>query len=299
MTLEQLETLAALARCGSFTKAAAELGCSQPAVSRHIQKLEQELETALLASRRGVVRLSDAGERVRAYAEAVLEGRATLLAELHDRGSRLAGDLRIVASTTPGEFLVPGFVSTFTATHPRVTPKVQIADSAEVAVQLLDRRAEVGFSGVRVPGQELAYREIAADEIVLAVPAGHPFADRGSVALAELEGQPFIMRESGSGTQMSFLAVLAEQGLPPPAYRTVMVLSTTAAIVSAVGNGYGLGLVSCLALQARGGAGPISVRIDGLSLARSLYLVVEKDRPLPAVAAAFAAWVPAEAVPTC
>jgi len=78
-----------------------------------------------------------------------------------------------------------------------------------------------------------------------------------------------------------------------------MVLSTTAAIVSAVGNGYGLGLVSCLALQARGSAGPVSVRIDGLSLARSLYLVVEKDRPLPAVAAAFAAWVPAEAVPTC
>lgn len=299
MNLEQLETLAALARCGSFTRAAAELGCSQPAVTRHIQKLEQELGTTLLASRRGVVRLSDAGERVRAYADAVLEGRAALLAELSDRGSRLAGDLRIVASTTPGEFLVPGFVSTFTATHPRVTPRVQIADSAEVAVQLLDRRADVGFSGVRVPGHELAYREIAADEIVLAVPANHPFAGRGSVALAELEGQPFITRESGSGTQMSFLAVLAERGLAPPAYRTVMVLSTTAAIVSAVGNGYGLGLVSCLALQGRGGAGPVPVRIDGLSLQRSLYVVVEKDRPLPAVAAAFAAWVPAGEVATC
>ena len=157
----------------------------------------------------------------------------------------------------------------------------------------------MGFSGVKVPGHELAYREIAPDEIVLAVPADHPFAARASFHLAELEGQPFITRESGSGTLMSFLALLAERGLRPPAYRTVMVLSTTAAIVSAVGNGYGIGLVSCLALQGRGGAGPIPVRIDDLSLARSLYVVVEKERPLPPVAAAFAAWVPAEKVPTC
>src|SRR6266571_8817296 len=129
MNLEQLEALSALARCGSFTKAAAALGVSQPAVSRHIQKLEHDLGISLLASRRGVVRLSEAGERVRAYADSVLEGRAALLADLSDRPSRLAGDLRIVASTTPGEFLVPGLVSAFTATHPRISPSVQIADS--------------------------------------------------------------------------------------------------------------------------------------------------------------------------
>ncbi|HEY4938802.1 MAG TPA: LysR family transcriptional regulator, partial [Actinomycetota bacterium] len=277
MNLDQLQTLLLLARCGSFTRAAAELHLSQPAVSRHIQKLERELGVTLLTRRRGRVELSPAGERVRSYAEEVVGGHVRLLADLGEQPSRLAGELRIVASTTPGEFLVPGLVSAFTTSHPRVSPRIQIADSTEVVAQLRSRNADVGFSGVKLPGRDLVHRPIATDEIVLAVPPLHPFASRTSVELSELAGQPFLTRESGSGTQLSFLALLAEHGLEVPPYRSVMVLSNTAAIVSAVGNGYGIGFVSCLALRGRGPEGPVAVRIAGLTLTRSLYLVVEKD----------------------
>jgi DNA-binding transcriptional LysR family regulator len=299
MNLDQLQTFVILARCGSFTRAAAELHLSQPAVSRHIQKLEQELEVTLLRRRRGRVELSPAGERLRSYAEEVVGGHERLVADLSEKPSRLAGELRIVASTTPGEFLVPGLVSAFTAIHPGVSPRIQIADSTEVVSQLRARKADVGFSGVKVPGRDLVHRGIATDEIVLAVPHDHSFASRASIELSELTGQAFLMRESGSGTHLSFLALLAEQGLEVPPYRPVMVLSNTAAIVSAVGNGYGLGLVSCLALQGRGPEGPVAVRIAGLVLTRSLYLVVEKDRPLPPPAARFADWVPSQDVPAC
>ena len=158
---------------------------------------------------------------------------------------------------------------------------------------------DVGFSGVRLPGRDLVHRPIATDEIVLAVPPLHPFASRDSVELSELAGQPFLTRESGSGTHLSFLALLAEQGLELPPYRSVMVLSNTAAIVSAVGRGYGIGLVSCLALKGRGPGGPVAVRIAGLAMTRWLYLVVEKDRPLPPPAASFAEWVPSQDAPAC
>ena len=299
MNLDQLQTLLLLARCGSFTRAAAELHLSQPAVSRHIQKLERELGVTLLTRRRGRVELSPAGERVRSYAEEVVGGHVRLLADLGEQPSRLAGELRIVASTTPGEFLVPGLVSAFTTSHPRVSPRIQIADSTEVVAQLRSRNADVGFSGVKLPGRDLVHRPIATDEIVLAVPPLHPFASRTSVELSELAGQPFLTRESGSGTQLSFLALLAEHGLEVPPYRSVMVLSNTAAIVSAVGNGYGIGFVSCLALRGRGPEGPVAVRIAGLTLTRSLYLVVEKDRPLPPPAASFAGWVPSQETPGC
>ena len=305
MNLDQLETFLVLARCGSFTRAATELHLSQPAVSRHIQKLEQELGVPLLTRRRGRIELSEAGERVRSYAEDVVGGHHRLLADLGDHPSRLAGELRIVASTTPGEFLVPGLVSKFTAIHPRVAPRIQIADSTEVVAQLRSRRADVGFSGVKLPGRDLVHRPIATDEIVLAVPPLHPFASRDSVelvidvALGMHEPQPFLIRESGSGTHLSFLALLAEQGLELPPYRPVMVLSNTAAIVSAVGRGYGIGLVSCLALKGRGPGGPVAVRIAGLALTRRLYLVVEKDRPLPPPAASFADWVPSQDAPAC
>jgi DNA-binding transcriptional LysR family regulator len=299
LNLDQLETFLVLARCGSFTRAGAELHLSQPAVSRHIQKLEKELGMTLLTRRRGRVELSQAGERVRSYAEEVAGGFDRLVADLGQQPSRLAGELRIVASTTPGEFLVPGFVSAFTASHPRVSPRIQIADSTEVVAQLRSRKADVGFSGAKLPGRDLVHRHIATDEIVLAVPPLHPFASRTSVELAELAGQPFLTRESGSGTHLSFLALLAEHGLEVPPYRSVMVLSNTAAIVSAVGNGYGIGLVSCLALQGRGPGWPVAVRIAGLTLTRSLYLVVEKDRPLPPPAATFADWVPGQETPAC
>jgi DNA-binding transcriptional LysR family regulator len=299
LNLDQLQTFLLLARCGSFTRAAAELHLSQPAVSRHIQKLERELGVTLLTRRRGRVELSPAGERVRSYAEEVVGGHVRLLADLAEQPSRLAGELRIVASTTPGEFLVPGLVSAFTTSHPRVSPRIQIADSTEVVAQLRSRNADVGFSGVKLPGRDLVHRPIATDEIVLAVPPLHPFASRTSVELSELAGQPFLTRESGSGTHLSFLALLAEHGLEVPPYRSVMVLSNTAAIVSAVGNGYGIGFVSCLALRGRGPEGPVAVRIAGLTLTRSLYLVVEKDRPLPPPAASFAGWVPSQQTPGC
>ncbi|MEA2533880.1 MAG: hypothetical protein QOJ93_1691, partial [Actinomycetota bacterium] len=253
----------------------------------------------LLTRRRGRVELSPAGERVRSYAEEVVGGHVRLLADLAEQPSRLAGELRIVASTTPGEFLVPGLVSAFTTSHPRVSPRIQIADSTEVVAQLRSRNADVGFSGVKLPGRDLVHRPIATDEIVLAVPPLHPFASRTSVELSELAGQPFLTRESGSGTHLSFLALLAEHGLEVPPYRPVMVLSNTAAIVSAVGNGYGIGFVSCLALRGRGPEGPVAVRIAGLTLTRSLYLVVEKDRPLPPPAASFAGWVPSQETPGC
>ncbi|MCW3042123.1 MAG: transcriptional regulator, LysR family [Actinobacteria bacterium] len=299
MNLDQLQTFLLLARCGSFTRAAAELHLSQPAVSRHIQKLERELGVTLLTRRRGRVELSPAGERVRSYAEEVVGGHVRLLADLAEQPSRLAGELRIVASTTPGEFLVPGLVSAFTTSHPRVSPRIQIADSTEVVAQLRSRNADVGFSGVKLPGRDLVHRPIATDEIVLAVPPLHPFASRTSVELSELAGQPFLTRESGSGTHLSFLALLAEHGLEVPPYRSVMVLSNTAAIVSAAGNGYGIGFVSCLALRGRGPEGPVAVRIAGLTLTRSLYLVVEKDRLLPPPAASFAGWVPSQETPAC
>jgi len=299
LNLDQLETFMVLARCGSFTRAAAELHLSQPAVSRHIQKLEQELGVTLLTRRRGRVELSQAGDRVRSYAEEVVGGHDRLVADLGEQPSRLAGDLRIVASTTPGEFLVPGLVSAFTASHPRVAPRIQIADSTEVLATLRSRKADVGFSGIKFQGRDLVHRQIATDEIVLAVPPDHAFAARTSVELSELAGQPFLTREAGSGTHLSFLALLAEHGLEAPRYRPVMVLSNTAAIVSAVRNGYGIGFVSCLALQGRGPGGPVAVRISGLALTRSLYLVVEKDRPLPPPAASFAAWVPSQDAPAC
>ena len=292
MEFEELESFIVVARLGNFSKAAGERHLTQPCISRHVQRLERELGLQLLDRRRGAVEVTNAGRQLLKYAEESVEHQRRFLASLRNDALPLVGHLRIAASTTPGEFLVPGWVAGFTGVHPQVHSQVFIADSAEVVQELRERRWDLGFIGTRFPGRGLVYEEVAQDEVVLAVPPTHPFAQRSEVALAELEGQPFLEREGGSGTLSSFRSALTYRGLPFPRYQVVMVLNSTPAILSAVGSGYGLGLVSVWALAHRNPNEIVKVRIRELPRSRPLYMVRER-RLLPPVATAFAEWVKA------
>ncbi|HZS02054.1 MAG TPA: LysR family transcriptional regulator [Chloroflexota bacterium] len=287
MEVDQLESFVRVAERGSLTLAARELGITQPGLSRQMQKLERLVGVPLFTRTRNGVRLTSAGERYRAYADEVLTRHRQLLAELRASEATLAGELRIAASTTPGEFLVPRLVGDFTAQHPEVRAIVFSADSRGVVDEVLARRWDCGFVGARLDRKGLRYEPLIEDEVVLAVPAFHPFARQASVELADLAGQSFVEREDGSGTILSVRTALAERGLSLPPYRVSMTLSTTQAIVSAVAEGYGIGFVSSLALADRAAGRVAAVRLAELPLRRLLYLVREEQRVLPPVARRF------------
>lgn len=287
MDLTQLEGFLAVVRLGSFSRAAAALGLTQPGVSRQVLKLERELGTPLLLRERGNLRPTPAGERFRAFADGVLDGYHRVRSELGDLPARVEGALRIAASTTPGEFLVPGLLDSFTRQHPRVRPEVFIGDSTEVVQAVLSGLWDLGFVGARLTEEGLRYRAVAEDEIVLAVPATHPFARRTEIRLAELANQAFIEREGGSGTLLTVRALLAERQLALPSYRVVMVLGNTQAVVSAVESGYGLGWVSARALEHRDPRRVATVRLQEPRLIRPLYVIHPRARPLPPVTRTF------------
>jgi len=291
LDLDQLAGFAAVARHGSITAAARELGLSQPALTRQIQRLQRQLEIALLAREGRSIRVTAAGQRFLIWSEGTLERYRTMCDELAGVSGAVGGTLKVAASTSPGEFLVPGLVSGFTAVFPLVRPEVVIRDSAGVIALLRAQEADVGFVGMRVPGNDLRYQAIGEDEILLAVPADHPFAARTEVDLDELDGEAFLEREVGSGTRSTFEAALRDRGLSTPGYRVAMVLGNTEAVVSAVQDGYGLGLVSSLAIRARTPGRLVTVRLRGLSLRRSLYMVQYAARDLPMSAVRFLEWV--------
>lgn len=279
MDLDLLRTFTAIARRGTFSAAAHELSLTQSGVSRQVQKLERELGVALFDRSELPLGLTREGELLREYAERVLAEYAELQQRLRAKPGELSGELRVAASTTPGEFLLPRLISAFTAQHPKVQPDVRILDSAEV-VGLLERGAyDVGFTGAKGPGGGLRYWEIAEDEVVLAVPARHPFARRDAVRLEDLPGQPFIAREGGSGTLRSVHEAVAAAGLKFPELRIVMVLGSHEAIVEAVRAGLGLGFVSALALAGRSRQEVRAVRLDGVPVVRPLYLAHPADGP--------------------
>lgn len=291
MDFAALTAFVVVARTGSVTAAATTLGLSQPGVSRQLQRLEDAVGVSLLNREGRQLRLTPAGERFLVYAETALAQHEAVLREVRGAAALLDGELRIGASSTPGEFLVPQWVAAFGALHPRVQPEIAIADTGIVEDAVRAHRYDLGFVGACLRGRGLAYTVVADDEVVLAVPADHPFANRGEVTLDDLAGQPFLVREGGSGTAASVARLLAERNLRLPAHRTVMVLGSTQAIVSGVECGLGLGWVSARALEDRSPRRVRAVRLRDLPLRRPLSLTRDPKRLLTPAASAFIAWV--------
>ena len=291
MNIAELTTFIAVCHNGSFTRAAALRHLTQPGVSRHIQRLERELGVTLFERRRRELTLTEAGHKLLPYAEETINRHERFIQSLRPAGAEISGEIRIAASTTPGEFLLPRLLTQFTYQHRGVRPQVFIGDSAEVVAEVQDLQWDLGFVGVRIPSRSLQYDVVGEDELVLIVPASHPFAKRKSVKVAELGGQPFIEREGGSGTLRAFRTTLAEQGVPVPRYRVAMTLNSHYAILSAVQNVFGLGVVSSLAIEQHQLDGVVPVKLEDVSLKRRIFMVHHRQRHQSPAVVAFADWV--------
>ena len=296
MDIVELEAFVAVARHGSFTRAAASLHRSQPGVSRQIQRLESEIGVPLLDRIGSSVTTTVAGVEFLAFAKHTLDGYRRLEVALRGETPALSGVLHIAASTTPGQFLVPTLVADLVERYPDIEAEIAIMDSESVAADVGEGGCDVGFMGTKIPSRQLHYTVVAEDEIVLAVPSTHRFAGRPRIALVELAGERMLEREGGSGTRASVLRAMKERGLKLAPPHVAMVLGTTEAVVSAVEQDHGIGWVSSLALQHRDQSRVVLVRVRELPIVRPLYLVHPPIPSLSPVASAFVDWV-SEAAP--
>ncbi len=290
MDVGALKSFVAVCRSGSFREAARERHVSQPGVSRHVQRLETELGVALLVRNRKRVVPTAAGSRLFAYAMDAVAAHDRVIESLARDDAAVEGELRIAASTAPGEYLLPGLLSQFTEIYPRVRPHVVVTDSGSAIAQVADSHADLGFTGMRVAHPSLEWTVVAEDELVLVVPGRHPFAGRASVDVSELKGLPFIEREPGSGTWTGLRRALERAGIKEPGYTLVMVVNSTHATLAAVNNGFGFSIVSSLATHEHEFDQVYPARLTGLDTARSLYMV-RRDSLDSSVAQAFGDWV--------
>ncbi len=288
--MSALRSFVTVCRSGSFRKAARERHVSQPGVSRHVQRLETELGVALLVRHRKRVVPTAAGSRLFAYAVDALAAHDRIIGSLARDDAAVEGELRIAASTAPGEYLLPGLLSQFTEIYPRVRPRVVVTDSASATEQVGDGHSDLGFVGIRVTHPSLEWTVVAEDELVLAVPGRHPFAGRPSVDVAELKGLPFIEREPGSGTWSGLRRALDRAGVKETGYIPVMVVNSTHATLAAVNNGFGFSIVSSLATHEHEFDQVYPARLTGLDTARSLYMIRLASLE-SSVARAFGDWV--------
>jgi DNA-binding transcriptional LysR family regulator len=286
--LPNLETFAEAAERGSFTAAARHLGLTQAAVSQRIQQLETTLKTPLFRRAGGGVSLTDAGRRLHGYARQILDLTARARADITDTPGRVTGDLCLAASSVPGQHLLPHTLAAFRTRHPGVRVRVSVTDTEAVLGDVEHGRAHLGLVGGLGGGPHLEFRRFARDELVLVVPAGHPWAKRKRVSPAELAAQPLIQRERGSGSRRCLERALERLGVAPGALNVVLELGSTEAIAAAVREGLGVAVLSRRAVRPDVRAGRLhALRVTGLSLARDLFVVRDRRRVLAAAAQSF------------
>lgn len=256
-----LRTFLAVARAGSITAAAARLHRSQPAVTAALQRLESTFGEPLFERRARGVRLTHLGSRLRPHAEAlerVLAGVAELARET---GSLGGGALRIAASTTIALYWLPPLLGDFHRRHPGLRVAVRTRNSREAMADLAAGDVDLalvegpGGSWAHLPSALLQAAAVHRDELVVVVPAEHPWARRRVLQPKELHGTPFVGRESGSGTREILDRVLAEVGAIPDVR---LELSEPEAMKLAVAAGTGLAVMSRIAVEAEVAAGRLA-----------------------------------------
>lgn len=279
MNLDYLRTLVSIVEEGSLSAAARSRRMSQPAVTKQLQRLEAEMELPLLVrGPRRRVELTPAGTLVLAFARQTLAQLETLENELGTLKAFGQGTMVMAASTIPGEYVLPALLAEFRQKYPTIKVEMSVSDTAEVAERLLDGRADLGMVGSRLRRPGLQMERLLRDEIVLAVPLDHDFARRKRVGVDELQDQPLILREEGSGTRRSVEASLAAAGRDLPPEALALILGSTQAVLHAVEQGLGLGFISARAAATREGRSLACVGLEGVDLGRDLYLAYLPQR---------------------
>jgi DNA-binding transcriptional LysR family regulator len=288
MDTRQLAAFCAVVERASFSQAAEQLGVTQPAVSLQIRSLEKRLGLQLLDRSGRRVEPTDAGRRLYRSALRLLAQEEQLLAELGEEvEGELTGRLELGASTGPGGTVIPVVLCEFQERHPEVHVALTVSDTQRIVEQVARRELELGVVGAARRHRGVVFEPFFRDEVVLAVPRGHRFADR-TISLDELQNEPIVLMQEGAGVRQVIDDELREAGVRLRDLDVRLELGLQESARSAVLAGYGVTFISRSAVEADVSAGTLAVsRVEGLDASREISLVRASGRAETRVGQAF------------
>jgi len=278
--LRQLEIFRCVVELESFSRAAEKVFLAQASVSERIATLERLVGTRLLNRLGRQVVPTRAGELLYKHAVLLLDMKETAALEMEDFLGLKGGAIRMGGSTIPGEYILPRVIGEFYEKFPGISVTIAISDTSDIEKRVIEGELELGVVGSRSSNRVLQVRKIWRDELVLAVSREHPWAVKEEVLPEELAGQPFILRERGSGTLQTTREYL-EKMIPggTDALHVVARFGSSTAVKEGIKAGVGISIISSRAIKTELDTGLLkAIRIKEFPMSRSFYLIRDKRR---------------------
>jgi len=294
INIHLLKIFHAVARSGSFSRAASELQISQPSVSIQVGELERQLGVELFEPAGKSARLTEAGRICFDYAGRILALLDEAQRAMDEVKGLRRGRLLVGATQTPGTYILPDLLGRLKAEYPRLEVTLRIGEPRRIQEMVLRRELDVAVTGWRIALPDLESIPIAGDELVLVTAPLHRFAGLPDVAVADLAGEPFIMRERGSGSRELIDDALHRAGV----YITpALELESVDAVKQAVAANLGVAMLSRYAIDLEVASGRLCVvPVRGFKVERTIWLVRHRERQLSRAAQAFVMLVTARPV---
>ncbi|RGE42424.1 LysR family transcriptional regulator [Comamonas testosteroni] len=274
MSTARYRSFLAVAQQGSLSAAARALGVSQPTVSSQIATLERQSQIELFHRQGYRMSLTAAGHKLQQLAQKLLALESEAEYFLRDSGKLNQGELKIGAV---GPFHVIEMVAAYRARHPGMQLSIRMGNSQQVLQDLENYSTDVAVLAGLYDRPELVAREYARHAIIVFAHVEHPFARRDQVDIAELQGQPLLLREHGSTTRLAMEKALGAAGVKP---QLGLEIGSREAIREAVARGLGLGAVSEAEFIADPRFKPVRIAGDPASTTTYVYCMKERSESL-------------------
>lgn len=277
MADDRLRTFVTVVQCKSLTQAGKQLYISQPAVSRQIHLLEEEFHATLLHRHERGIELTPAGQRLYRYAVRIQELYAEAMDEVAELTGELAGTLRIGATLTIGEYVLPPLMGKFKARSPQIELLLEVENTQRIGEAVAAGTLDCGLIEGPFTHSLLTSERLAADELAVIASTQHPLAGQPHVSLDALHQEAFILREPGSGTRTVFEEALRHAGGDPAALTVLMQLGSTHAVKALVMQNLGISVLSIRAIQQEIAQGVLTIlNVPALDLHRTFTVLLPK-----------------------
>ena len=259
---------------GSFTKAAQLNFITQPAVTKNIKELEADLGISLFERKNARVTLTQAGSVYYKQALHILSLYDEAKFKVEELKGEFSGELKIGASTTIGQYVLPEVLAAFNAKYPQVNISMENANTEEIEKSVQEGKVSLGFIEGQSNKVSLKYEVVQKDELVAVVSALNPLASRDEISIADLIQQNIVLRETGSGSLDIILDYLKRSKVKVSELRVKAHLGSSESIKRYLAYNDCVGFLSIHAVDQELLSGKLKVlEVKGLEIKRNFYAV--------------------------